>query len=371
LPEQDHNNNGDAQDWFVKDWYPMGHRMMDTGVEGNGKTTFGCQLSVCTAAGKPFLGQEVQQGRVIIIDEETPEETLINHISRFALYFGYRDWRELPIEIYSMKGFRFARKTTMDWLLHIINRLGTDEPMLLRMDSVIAMLASGRQGMCENDSNTGIALKDDMNKLLLFVRNISISAHAKKYVTDMLPKQMRATDMQAIVRGHGSIVGEAADSGIVLKRISEFPEPTRFVMVTKARRKAIPMSAQDIFVELDEEEYGRGWACLKRIEPIALPPTEIAKGLFTFFQNGDDISADHIVRKAALYSRTEIRNGLEELIERKAVVNLSEAFKYGLNPHISQQCEPEYLRKLKAKKTAKKLPKNAQNPQVQKLPKNE
>lgn len=349
----------DQQEWYIKDWYPMGHRMMDTAVEGNCKTMLGCWLAVCTATGEDFLGQKIQQGSVIIVDEETPAATLEDKISRFARSFGYLDRKDLPISIYSMKGFRFARKTAIDWLVREIDNSGDTEPMLLRMDSVIAMLTSGRQGMVENDSSVGIALKDDLDKLLCYVRNISISAHAKKYVTDMLPKQMRATDMQAIVRGHGSIVGEAADSGIVIKKISEYPDPTRFVLVTKARRKAIPMSAEDIFVELEEEHYGIGWARLKRIEPIALPPTKIAQDLFTFFKDSNTISAEQIVRKAALYSKAEIRNGLEELVERKAVTNPNGAFSFALNPKIRTECEVHYLKSLLFRK--KKRETNSEN----------
>ena len=333
----------DQEEWFVKDWYPMGHRMMDTAVEGNCKTMLGCWLAVCTATGKDFLGQHVQQGTAIIVDEETPAATLEDKISRFALSFGYADWRELPISVYSMKGFRFGRKTALDWLTKIVV---DKEPMLLRMDSVIAMIPGFRQGMSENDGGIGIALKDDLDKLLLWVKNISISAHAKKYVTDMLPKQMRSTDMQAIVRGHGSIVGEAADSGIIIKKISEYPDPTRFVLITKARRKAIPMSIENVFVELEEEQYGKGWAKLKRIDPIALPPTKIACDLFTFFKKEDVISAEYLVRKAALYGKTEIRNGMEELVERKAVINPNGAFSFALNPLAKTECDKQYFKRL-------------------------
>jgi len=333
-------------EWYVQDWYPVGHRIMDTAVEGSCKTMLGCWLAVCTATGKPFLGQEVQQGDVVIVDEETPHATLEDKISRFALSFGIDDWRELPIRIESMKGFRFARKTAMDWLLKIVSKL---EPQLLRMDSVIAMLPGFRQGMCENDSTVGIALKDDTEKLLLFCKNISISAHAKKNVTDMSPKQMQSTDMQAMVRGSGSIVGEAADTGIVIKKLSEYPEPTRFVLITKARRKAIPMSICNVFVELKEESYGKGRAKLERIDPIVIPPTRLARDIFSFFKNGtgdDSISAELIVRKAALYVKSEIRAGIEELLDRKAVIIDSEPFRYKLNPNAEDEVSQQYLQKL-------------------------
>jgi hypothetical protein len=333
------------QEWFVQDWYPMGHRVMDTAVEGSCKTMLGCWLATCTATGEKFLGQDIQQGSAIIIDEETPVATLEDKISRFALSFGYLDWQDLPITIESMKGFRFARKTAMDWLVRIIDKHDS-QPMLLRLDSVLAMLPGFRQGMVENDSSVGIAMKEDLDKLLLFVRNISISAHSKKAVTEMTPKQMRSTDMQAIVRGHGSIVGEAADTGIVIKKISEYPNPTRFVLITKARRKAIPLSIEDVFVELKEESYGKGWARLERIDPIALPPTKLASDLFQLFNNGAEVTAEQMVKKAALYSRQDVRAGIEELVDRRAVINCDSAFTFLLNPLIEMECEVHYWHSL-------------------------
>jgi hypothetical protein len=182
---------------------------------------------------------------------------------------------------------------------------------------------------------------------------------------------MRATDMQAMVRGHGSIVGEAADSGIVIKKISEYPDPTRFVLITKTRRKAIPMSATDVFVEVEEESYGKGWAKLKRIDAIALPPTKIAQDLFTFFKSDNTISAEYVVRKAALYNKNEIRNGMEELVERKVIINSNGAFTFAVNPKVKTECDKQYLRKLllaRRLKNAQKQPKTAktgdfENPQ--------
>lgn len=332
-------------EWLVEDWYPLGHRVMDTAVEGSCKTMLGCWLSVCVALGEPFLGQRTIQGNVLMIDEETPRTTLEDKISRMALSFGITDYKHLPITIHSMEGFRFGRKTALDWLLKIINR---QHYRLLRMDSVLAMLPGYRQGMSENDSAVGVAIKDDMDKILLFADNISISAHARKAVGDYSLTQIKSSDMQAMVRGSGSIVGEAADTGIVVKKLSEYPEPTRFVLVTKARRKAVPMAASEVYVELKEESYGKGWAKLERITPIDLPPTSCAKALFCLVSgNGDkDVSAEMIVRRAAFFTKVECKLAIEELIARGAVIS-PEAFKYCVNPLIDEDCNEQYLQSLR------------------------
>ena len=96
-------------DWIVADWFPKQHRIMDTAPEGSYKTIRGLWLAVCIASGTPFLGQKVKQGKVLVIDEETPEPTLVNHLQRFALGVGIPDWHILPIEYECMRGFLFGR----------------------------------------------------------------------------------------------------------------------------------------------------------------------------------------------------------------------------------------------------------------------
>ena len=331
------NNN----DWYIEDWYPSGHRIMDTAVEGSCKTMLGCWLAICTATGTPFFGQAIKQGSVLIIDEETPIATLDDKLQRFAQGLNIKDWHTLPITIHSMEGYRFGRRTSLNWLLKMVMN---EKYQLLRMDSVLAMLPGYRQGLVENDSSVGIALKDDLDKILSFVSNISISAHSKKAVAEMGLAQIKASDMQLIVRGSGSIVGEAADTGIVIKKISE--HPLRFVIITKARRKAVPMTMQDVYVELVEESYGQGWARLERIEPIVLPPSPVAKALFGLFKPGGEVSAQHIVRSAAFYTRNESRFGIEELIDRKVILNDNGAFTFRLNPLVNMQCEEHYWKAL-------------------------
>ena len=64
------NQNGE-KGWLVEDWLPVGHKVMDTSGEGNFKTMTGCYLSVCVASGDSFLGKNVRQGPVLIVDKET------------------------------------------------------------------------------------------------------------------------------------------------------------------------------------------------------------------------------------------------------------------------------------------------------------
>jgi len=338
--------------WLIEDWLPIGHRVMDTSTEGSFKTMTGCYLSVCVAAGERFLGKNVRQGPVLIVDEETPEPDLKNHLQRFAQGFGCASWKDLPITVKSMQRFKFDRKTELARLLKWVN---DNKPVFIRIDSALACLPGGRQGMGENNAETGIAIRDDLNIILQEMPECSIllSAHSKKFAGELGLKQLKEYDMQSLVRGHGSIVGEACDTGLIIKKISEHPKPTRFVILTKARRRAVPMVAKDVYVELEEEDYGKGPARLKEIAPQVIPPSKPASDLYWIFDAEEPVTASTIVKKAAFYTKKENQMGVEELLERQVIVPaIGEPFSYKLNPRLRTQVDKDYLAALdKARKS--------------------
>ena len=86
--------------WLIEDWFPLGHRCMDTAPEGSFKTILGCWIAVCIASGTPVFGQPVQQGHVLIVDEETPETSLTYHLERFSMGLDIK-YKDLPLSISS------------------------------------------------------------------------------------------------------------------------------------------------------------------------------------------------------------------------------------------------------------------------------
>ena len=327
--------------WLIDNWLPLGHRVEDTAPEGGFKTMWGIYEAVCIASGHDILGHRVKQGEVIIVDEETPESSLDNHLQRFSLGLGFRDWKQLPITKLSFTGFRFARKTEMDKLIHIIQWVN---PVLVRFDSLLAMLPSGRQGVSENDGKLGEIIRDDLNTVLLGRPNCSTSlaVHSKKYTVDLDIDDLVKCEMQTLVRGHGSIVGEGCDTGYVLKKLSVYPKPTCFAIITKARRLAIPSSEKVTYVVLDEQSYGQGWARFREIQEDALPPSEYARALFPLFLDNDSHKASQIKYRYALDRSSGLKRGIQELLSRKVICNC-EPQVYKLNPHRSQECNPNYL----------------------------
>ena len=322
------------------------HKNMIGSGEGGHKTQTCGRLAVCVAAGMPFLGLDVEQGSVMIVDEETLWEDLDFWLTRFALGLGRGDWRELPIIVRSKQGFRFSRRTELDRLIRELGQL-RPEPTLLSIDSVLACLPSGRQGLEENNSTVGIAIRDDLDSVLQALPNmgIMITAHFRKSTGDLTYQEVRESSMQGLVRGHGSIVGEGCDTGFAIFNISQTvgsndTTPTRFVIIPKARRRAVPVG--EIYVELREEAYGRGWARLERIPPVVIPPSKVALAVASLL-SGSPISQQDINREAALYSRKEKLDAIEELLEHKVIIHGTSPLTYKLNPRRRTEADREYL----------------------------
>ena len=72
---------------LVNGLIPEGHTVLLLGQPHSGKSWFSEQLAVCIAGGRLFLGDEgftVQNGSVILIDEDTPTDTLEERLTRLA-----------------------------------------------------------------------------------------------------------------------------------------------------------------------------------------------------------------------------------------------------------------------------------------------
>ena len=330
--------------WLIEGMLPEGHKGMIASPEGGCKTTLLAWIAICVASGVPVFDMSVKQGIVVMIDEETPTESLERRLHRFSQDLGLKGRHEIPnLKVFSRRGFRFARQNSD--IMEIVKKI---KPVLITIDTLLACLPSGRQGLEENNSKTGIAIRDDLDKILGASSSsaILIAAHSAKPILNYEIEDYRKAEMSELVRGHGSITGEACDTGYGLLKISKRPV-LRFAIVPKPRREAIPMS--EIFVEMKEPDYGKGWARLEQIAPVPTPSSRAAIDLFSIFINTKkpEIEAKEIKQTAsAIYTPSEIRLGLDQLIRRKVIVTTKDNFTFKLNPSLEEQADEQYVDQL-------------------------
>lgn len=333
--------------WLIDGMLPIGHKGMIACPVGSCKTTLLSWIAVCAALGKPVFGMKTQQGAVLMIDEETPTQTLEKKLYRFCLGFDLEGRYKIPnLVVRSMRDFRFGRQNT-----EVMEVIKSSKPVLITIDSVIACLPSGRQGRGENNAETGIAMRDDLNRMLDASPDsaILIAAHSGKPAMYYDIEDYREAPMQQLVSGHTSIVGQACDTGYGIMKISEHPKPLCFAIVPKARRDAIFMN--ETYVEMKELDYGKGWARLEQIAPVPTPPSRAAVDLCSIFLNKpkekEEVEAQGIRQKAsALYTPTEIRLGLDQLRRRKVIVTTKDNFTFKLNPNLKAEADLEYFDQL-------------------------
>jgi len=328
--------------WVVDNFLPEGHKGMVTSPEGSFKTTLLAGLAIHVASDTPFLGMSVKQGSVLMIDEETPTNSLESKLDRFAAYLGYQNgYRQLPITVMSFSGFRFGRKTERDRILKIIQR---EQPKLITIDSVIACLPSGRQGNSENDSGTGVIIRDDLNLMLAASPGSSTmtAAHSGKIVTFWELEDYRAAEMQTMVRGSGSIVGEGCDTGFVIKKITETLVPI-FVLMSKPRREMIEF--REAYIALLEPANS---LLLQDILPIPTPPSDAAIDLYSLFKNtspGTEKNMEEIRKKVSgLYTPTDTRLGIKQLMRKRIIRTTKDHFTFTVN--IGEGVDQDYLQLL-------------------------
>lgn len=80
------NDNYNHIKWLVKDLIPLGHVALAIAKPSAGKSFIVESLAVSVAYNRPFLGFNTKFGNVLIIDEDTPTDTIKRRLSKFANY---------------------------------------------------------------------------------------------------------------------------------------------------------------------------------------------------------------------------------------------------------------------------------------------
>jgi hypothetical protein len=264
----------------------VGRRNLHAGREGEAKSLLAYHLAVCVAAGdgtvvfnpievdgKVIPGMKVAGGsNVLIVDEDsTSQQDVEAKLDRFAVGLGFPDRKHLPyhIETFHKTGFRFGGNHP-----ELMEPVRVLRPALCLFDSLVA--CSNLAKHTEHDPRLGLdaaATIDEIHKVCPDTTTWML-AHTAKGKESWDLEDFRRAPMQALVRGHGSVVGQVADTGHAQLKLSEKPNPLIFVLIPEIRRD-VTFDAEPIFCKLLEAEGSNGWAKIIRIPPITPPPTHV------------------------------------------------------------------------------------------------
>lgn len=320
--------------WLVNGLIPEGHVVLLLGQPHSGKSWFVEQLALCIQSGERFLGHEgfsVQKGSVIIIDEDTPTDTLEERLNRLAAGIGV-DVSRTGLDWRSMQGFLLYDDKQIEALKTDISR--KSRPLLLVIDSLSGVMG----GWNQNTTSDALKAASRWNELkttgatLLITHHMSL--HRKGSYKDW--------DFTAAGMGNTQLVGKS-DTAIGMWAIPPV-KPTRFIVKAKPRRKMLkatePFTVQ--LIEPDDES----WVYLGLIEEIPSQPSEVARQIFPLFyrdrmENTTVQDVLQIVSKD--YSEAAVREALHELIAEGALVRdkekkgKSHRHRYSLNPEFENE----------------------------------
>ena len=84
----DYTGESPKLEWCIDKLVPWGQLVFNVAQSHSGKSWYGEAIATCIAYGQPFLGLKTIEGDVLIIDQDTPVETLKRRLRRFGKYYG-------------------------------------------------------------------------------------------------------------------------------------------------------------------------------------------------------------------------------------------------------------------------------------------
>lgn len=243
-------------DWVVDGLFVHGDRVVVAGESRAYKTWLLLDMALHVAAGRPWLGFEVPKARrVLFIDEEMNERTLIRRTKRIANGSGI-DLATIPFVAMSQQGMRFHAEAGKN-LLHNLTPFKFD-PEFIVVEALVRVLV-GTENESEDISQfwrNVIPLTRQPQRTVLFSHHL-----AKANDQPGVPKRSEADR----TRGSGDIMaGADAHLSMTRKWVEGHGENSTLVKAWKSREgeEAKPFSV----VMLDAGPHDV-WKCVVDRDP--------------------------------------------------------------------------------------------------------
>ncbi len=220
--------------WAVKPIIGESHIVNLYGLCGSGKSILAWFIAHCVSRGISLLDKyEAEPGRVLIIDEETPEA---DYELRLGTILG---WDNENVDTFPRPdewGFKWSDNT---WWARLIDKVKEFEPTMIIWDNLNAL-----QGDWDLEgSNTDVGkLRRRFNDLRTYnPKIVNLFIHHE----GMTPNKPRGS----------TAIKDMSDTVIHLKRV--WDNPFRFAVIQEPRKR--PAGVKPFIVELDAKEGAETW----------------------------------------------------------------------------------------------------------------
>lgn len=171
-----------------------------------GKSFLAGGLAWCVATGRPWLGRNVLQGKVLLLDNELHPATIANRLERIAHDMQIEHSQRVGVDVVSLRG----RLTTIDRLAHSVD-IVPNQYLVVIIDALYRMLP---RGVSENDNAAMTNVYNELDNLaekwqaaIVIVHHSSKGSQGDKSVTDIgagAGSIARAADTHIAIREHES-----------------------------------------------------------------------------------------------------------------------------------------------------------------------
>jgi AAA domain/DnaB-like helicase N terminal domain len=187
-----------------------------------GKSFLAGGLAWSVATGRPWLGRDVQQGHVLILDNELHQATLANRLNRIAYEMQIENQDRTGLDVISLRG-KLTSVADLQYTVAV-------EPGQYRLVVIDALYRMLPQGTSENDNaqmmqvyNQLDTLADKWQSAIVVVHHSSKGNQGEKAVTDVgagAGSIARAADSHIVLREH-----EAEGCHVLEARTRSWPSP--------------------------------------------------------------------------------------------------------------------------------------------------
>lgn len=317
MPKFDFGITPEQPNWLVEPLIPLGHLCFALAQAGVGKSLLVEDLAIDIVHGKSFCGFDTAEGDVLLIDQDTPGNTLQRRLIQFSRGAQCEKKHDLFVE--SMQGYSLADNT----LITTIN----DHPTAKLI--IIDCLHSVCGHLNPNFTSDMSILARLKERCLTPEKTIIINHHISEK-KDLTAEDLMSDNTHTMAMGNSAII-QQADTYYIVGAFSENGVTNKLYLRPIAKRVSIKSKAIVLQMVHPNEEGER----LEFLGEYTPDMGEVESDIITFFreQPGDRDVKRVFDEMGQLHGINAVRKALKSLTDRGLLVmsrHKSNLFKYRL-----------------------------------------
>jgi hypothetical protein len=307
----DFNKPVEKESWIAQRLIPSKMLTFIVAKSGTGKSLLMEYLTVCSVYGKKFLGKKIKSCPVLLINQDTPDDTLARRLKAFGKYLESKGFkRKYPLYVESNKGYQLSDGS----LLKRIQSYKTVKLVIIDcLNSVI--------GKADVNSTRDMAVLPKFKSAVIGSgKTLVIIHHISEHANVDIDKIMTTPDTNRLTMGN-SIINQQADNLIYLASKHGNPFSRFYIRVVGKRvaSKQRPFVAKCCFKPNDGKSYiVMNGLYEHQLKPLNEPDKDILR---LFREHPKDRGTYQVIFDMnSKWGKHTVRTSLKELAKRGLLV---------------------------------------------------